>query len=87
MTCYNVTLKTSAEKALFKLDKVTTAKIITLLQQLKQEPRPHGCKKLTGSNNAYRIRTGDYRIIYSIFDDLLVVDVIKIGHRKAVYQH
>jgi mRNA interferase RelE/StbE len=56
-----------------------------LLKELEHTPRPHGCKKLTGSFNTYRVRTGDYRVVYSIFDDVLVVDVIKIGHRKSIY--
>ena len=86
MTCYNVKLKKSAEKTLFKLPKSIIKKIIFLLKELEHSPRPNGCKKLTGSTNTYRIRTGDYRMVYSIFDDVLVIEVIKIGHRKSIYQ-
>lgn len=86
MTYYKVELKKSAEKALFKLPKPVIKKVIDLLTELKNDPRPKGCKKLTGSSNTYRIRTGDYRVIYSIFDDALVIDVIKIGHRKEIYK-
>ncbi|OQK16745.1 hypothetical protein AU255_02225 [Methyloprofundus sedimenti] len=87
MTCYKVELKKSAEKSLLKLPKPVIAKVIDLLQGLVHEPRPSGCKKLTGSTNTYRIRTGDYRVVYSIFDDVLVIDVIKIGHRKEIYKY
>ncbi|NOR69194.1 MAG: type II toxin-antitoxin system mRNA interferase toxin, RelE/StbE family [Methylomarinum sp.] len=87
MTYYKVELKKPAEKALFKLPKPVIAKVIHLLKELEQNPRPNGCKKLTGSNNSYRIRTGDYRVVYSIFDDVLVIDIIKIGHRKEIYKH
>ncbi|WP_174481792.1 type II toxin-antitoxin system RelE family toxin [methanotrophic endosymbiont of Bathymodiolus puteoserpentis (Logatchev)] len=87
MTCYKVELKKSAEKSLLKLPKPVIAKVIYLLQGLVHEPRPNGCKKLTGSTNTYRIRTGDYRVVYSIFDDVLTIDVIKIGHRKEIYKN
>jgi len=87
MTCYKVELKKSAEKALFKLPKPMIGKVINLLQELSIDPRPNGCKKLTGANNTYRVRVGDYRILYSILDDILIIDVIKIGHRKEIYKH
>lgn len=87
MTCYKVELKKTAEKALFKLPKPVIVKVIHLLKGLEQDPRPNGCKKLTGSSNSYRVRTGNYRVVYSIFDDVLVVDVIKIGHRKEIYKN
>ena len=87
MTCYKVELKKTAEKSLLKLPKPVIAKVIDLLQGLADEPRPNGCKKLTGSTNTYRIRTGDYRVVYSIFDDVLIIDVVKIGHRKEIYKN
>jgi len=86
MNYYKVQLKRSAEKSLFKLPKVAIARLVQLLLKLESNPRPDGCKKLTGTNNSYRIRSGDYRIVYSIFDDVLIVDIIKIGHRKEIYR-
>ncbi|WP_414518967.1 type II toxin-antitoxin system RelE family toxin [Nostoc sp. PCC 9305] len=56
------------------------------IDDLATEPRPNGVKKLKGKENAYRIRIGDYRIIYDIFDDLLVVNVVEVGHRKNIYK-
>ncbi|MFC0776288.1 type II toxin-antitoxin system RelE family toxin [Terrimonas alba] len=55
------------------------------IYSLADNPRPHGYKKLKG-RDAYRIRSGDYRIIYSIFDKILTVEVIAIGHRKDIYE-
>ena len=48
--------------------------------------RPNGCKKLKGVKNSYRIRVGDYRIIYKIVDNLLVIEIVAIGHRKDIYK-
>jgi mRNA interferase RelE/StbE len=56
------------------------------INDLVENPRPFGCIKLVGSDNHYRIRVGVYRVIYSIKDDILIVEVIKIGHRRNVYR-
>ena len=53
---------------------------------LAQEPRPPGCVALAGETRAYRVRVGDYRIVYEIFDDRLVIQVVRIGHRRDVYR-
>lgn len=75
-------------KALKKLDKISEpyySKIKNAILNLTNNPRPQGYKKLKG-RDAYRIREADYRIIYEIFDDVLRVDVIELGHRKDIYQ-
>jgi mRNA interferase RelE/StbE len=54
------------------------------MEALSDDPRPSGCKKLKG-RNAYRVRKGDYRIIYEILDSVLVIDVIAVGHRRDIY--
>ncbi len=56
------------------------------MDALAANPRPKGVKKLTGLDNLYRIRAGDYRIVYQIRDDRLIVLVVRIGHRKDVYR-
>jgi mRNA interferase RelE/StbE len=61
--------------------------IVKALKGLESNPRPFGCKKLAGSKNAYRIRAGIYRIVYTIEDDVLTVEIIKIGHRSRVYKN
>ena len=85
MANYSVQLTKKAEKQLDKLPDQITNRLLQTLSQLAKNPRPNGCKKLKG-RNGYRIRTGEYRIIYEIFDKLLVVDVITIGHRKDIYK-
>jgi len=56
------------------------------LKKLKNNPRPPDCKKIKGGENLYRLRSGVYRIVYQVFDDKVVVVVIRIGHRKDVYK-
>ena len=56
------------------------------IDQLAENPRPQGCKKLKGDDNLWRVRAGDYRIVFSIHDDLLLVLVIRIAHRREVYR-
>jgi mRNA interferase RelE/StbE len=81
---YIVELSLSAQKQLSKLPEAVADRIETKLLDLEENPRPSGFKKLKG-RPAYRIRIGDYRAIYTINDNLLMVLVIKIGHRRDVY--
>lgn len=83
---YRVIFKKSAEKELFKLPVSIITQIDEIIQQLKVEPRPFGCKKLKGFSNYYRIRKGDYRVIYSIYEEVLVVEIISVGNRKNIYE-
>lgn len=83
---YEVIIKPSAEKAFGKLSKVSQVKILEALEQLSVNPRPSGIKKLKSVFNFYRIRVGEYRIIYTIDDTVLIVTVVKIAHRKDVYR-
>ena len=82
---YQITIKKSVIKSLEKIQEPYYSNIKTALFNLADNPRPSGCKKLQG-RNGYRIRVGDFRIIYEIFDEVLVVEVIHFGHRKDVYQ-
>lgn len=86
MKTYKVVLTKSAEKELSKLPSTVISKIVPELQSLENLPRPTGCKKLKGFENLWRIRVGDYRVIYSIEDVILVVEVQAIGHRRNVYE-
>ena len=85
MSEYKVVLRRSAEKELAALPNQAIARIIVTLKGLENEPRPHGCKKLKGQQNLWRLRVGDYRIVYSIEEVILLIDVRKIGDRKNVY--
>ena len=81
-------IKASAFKELEALpDKATRSRVIRRIEALAENPRPPGCEKLIDRGNQYRIRQGDYRIVYTIDDDRLVVLVIKIGHRRDVYRN
>jgi mRNA interferase RelE/StbE len=73
-------------KQLKKIPSELQERIQIKIDDLATEPRPNGVKKLKGKENAYRIRIGDYRVIYDIFDDLLVVNVVEVGHRKNIYK-
>ena len=86
MDSYSVELAKSAEKELRRIDGRYIPRIFAAVESLAKEPRPTGCKKLSGSNHTYRIRIGTYRVIYDIQESRLLVLVIKISHRKDVYQ-
>lgn len=86
MAKYELRIKKSAAKELEAVSrKADRQRLVQQIQSLADNPRPPGCKKLSGSNK-YRIRQGNYRIVYSIEDDKLVVYVVKIGDRKDVYK-
>lgn len=85
MAQYKLLIKASAVKELGAIpNKKDRQRIVKRIQGLQDDPRPRGSQKLSGRDR-YRIRQGQYRVIYSIEADLLVVYVVKIGHRKHVY--
>ncbi len=83
---YKILFKPSAVKQGKKLPTKIQNRIREAIDKLKTEPRKVGCKKLRGEVNLYRIRVGDYRIVYEIEDDRLIILVLKIAHRKDIYQ-
>jgi mRNA interferase RelE/StbE len=84
---YSLTIKPSAAKELEDVsDKATLARLIEKIQLLVTQPRPSGAEKLAGRQNLYRVRQGNYRVIYSVDDQSRVVDVVKVGHRRDVYR-
>lgn len=86
MPKYKVSFKKSALKELHKLHKTEVVKIVSLIKKLSDEPRPKRCKKLKGFANFWRVRSGNYRIIYSIEDQILIVEILKIADRKDAYE-
>ena len=86
MANYHVALTSSAEKELRKLSSPWIARIAPRLDNLSVNPRPAGCKKLKGGDKEWRIRVGDYRVVYTIDDALSLVEVTRIRHRKEVYE-
>lgn len=82
---YSLLLKKSAERDLRKIPKADLQRIIQRMKELSAVPRPSGNEKLAGQDS-YRIRQGDYRVVYIIDDDRRLIEVIKIGHRREVYR-
>ena len=86
MASYRIELKRSAAKEIEKIEnKRDRRRIVERIAGLSEDPRPSGCQKLSGQE-AYRIRQGKYRIIYTIADARLVVEIVKVGHRRDVYR-
>lgn len=83
---YELQFKTSAWKSLRKIPAETRARLVAAIWSLSEEPRPLGARKLTGQVDLYRLRIGDYRVVYDIQDQALVVLIIKVGHRREVYR-
>jgi mRNA interferase RelE/StbE len=85
---YNITFKASANKELQQLPKQAFEKVRIAINKLAGDPRPAGVKKLKDSSeDLYRIRVGDYRIIYAIDDGIRIVTIRRIGHRKDIYRY
>jgi mRNA interferase RelE/StbE len=82
---YNVFLTRSAAKELESVPTKDRKRIVNRIGALAEDPRPPGVEKLGGADK-YRIRQGDYRILYEIEDDRLVVTVVRVGHRREVYK-
>jgi mRNA interferase RelE/StbE len=82
---YKIRIEKAVQKTLEKINEPYYSKIKTAILNLSKNPRPAGYKKLKG-REGFRIRVADYRIIYEIFDDILSVDVIDLGHRKDIYE-
>ncbi|MGB0993819.1 MAG: type II toxin-antitoxin system RelE family toxin [Akkermansiaceae bacterium] len=85
MSLYKVHFKRSAAKSLKKIRAEDREKIAAAIVGLRTTPRPPGSIKIT-NQNAYRIRQGDYRIIYTIDNNILTIEIIKIGHRRDIYK-
>ncbi len=83
---YSILYKKSSEKELLSLPKGYAIKIRKAINQLANNPYPAGHKKLAGNIDAYRIRIGDYRVIYTIENNKCIIFIIKIAHRKDVYR-
>jgi mRNA interferase RelE/StbE len=82
---YEVRFDKTAAKALSKLDRQVRLRVTGVVETLARDPRPPAATPLRGDSSLWRIRTGDYRIVYTIRDHELVVLVVKIGHRRDVY--
>ena len=86
MSKYLITFARSARKELEALDGKLVNRIFPKIENLSIEPRPAGCRKLAGNKHLWRLRVGDYRIVYSIDDDKNLVDIIAVRDRKEAYK-
>ena len=85
MVSYKLRINRSAEKELRAVPKADLKRIVVRIESLAQNPRPHGCEKLSGEEK-YRVRRGDWRIVYWIGDAGKTVEIVKVGHRREVYR-
>jgi mRNA interferase RelE/StbE len=83
---YRIELKPSAVRALTTLPKKDQRRISAKIDSLAENPHPRGREKIEGSENLYRVRSGDYRIIYQAQAKVLLILVVKIGHRREIYR-
>lgn len=83
---YSVEISPSAERQIKALPKQEQARIIKRIAKLADDPLPSGVKKLKGMDSLYRVRQGDWRIIYTIENEQLSVLVVKVGHRREIYR-
>lgn len=87
MAAYNLLIKLSAVTEIDAIgSKRDRQRIVARIAALSGEPRPSGCEKLAGTASRYRVRQGDYRVVYTIDDAARVVEVVKVGHRREVYR-
>ncbi len=83
---YQVKVVGAAKRQLRKLSKENQRRVLNGIEKLSQNPRPHGYKLLEGKENLFRVRIGDYRVIYEIHDEILFVLILTIAHRREVYR-
>jgi len=83
---YTVVFARSARKELQALDRTVATRILKRIEALTREPRPSGCKKLEGTDNLWRIRIGDWRVVYSVDDSKSLVEISVIRHRREAYR-
>ena len=83
---YDLIIKPAAEKSLDKVPLAFRRRILDGMKKLQRSPRPDGVVKLAGDDNLWRIRVGNYRVVYEIHDDRLIILVLRVAHRKDVYR-
>jgi len=82
---YSLVVKRSAERELRAVPKRDLGRLVARIQRLAEDPHPPGSEKLSG-HDRYRLRQGDYRVVYAVDDERRIVEVVKIGHRREVYR-
>jgi len=85
MAKYRIEIKSSAVREIENLPNHDLKAVLARISALAENPRPHGCQKLCAQEK-YRLRCGDYRILYEIADTVRIIYIVKVGHRKEVYR-
>ncbi|HZI96267.1 MAG TPA: type II toxin-antitoxin system RelE/ParE family toxin [Actinomycetales bacterium] len=83
---YQVRIARRARKSLVALPRREQQRLRAAIELLAEAPRPPGCAAMAGEQSVYRVRVGHYRIVYEVLDDVLVVHVVRVGHRREVYR-
>ena len=86
MASFNLQWRKSTRKDPRQIPRQAVSRIIAEVEKLAEEPLPHGSEKLTGSERTYRIRIGDYRVVYEVLRDARIVEIQRVRHRKDVYR-
>ena len=86
MSQYKVEIARRAVKSIARLPRREQLRVRAAVDLLADEPRPPGCVALADEDSVYRVRVGDYRIVYEVVDDRLVVQAVRVGHRRDVYR-
>ena len=86
MASFSIQWRSSTKKDLRKLPPREVQRIVAEVESLGEEPFPHGSEKLAGAEDAYRIRLGNYRVVYQVFTDSRIVTIQRVRHRKDVYR-
>lgn len=86
MAIYQIEWKKSALRELKRIDREVVPRIVAAVEELSAQPLPSGVRKLQGSLRTYRIRVGNYRVIYELYELRLMVEVVRVRHRKDVYR-
>ena len=86
MAKFSIDIKASAQKELDAMDSALFARIDRKIMSLADNPRPAGCKKLRGYKDQWRIRVGDYRVVYLLDDAKALLTIVRVAHRKEVYE-
>lgn len=87
MATYKISWRSAALRDLKRLDRQVASRIVSAVEALVKDPLPRGVRKLSLGENTYRLRVGDYRVIYSVLERQLVVEIVHVRHRRDVYQH
>lgn len=83
---YRLEIAPAAVRQFRKMDRAAQRRVQAAIELLASEPRPNGAKKMVGGDGEWRVRTGDYRIVYEIHDNVLLVLVVAVGHRRDIYE-